>query len=41
MGWLATSAIFWIFVILGCMVAFIVRYERPVSFTVQQQYNLF
>ena len=35
------SAIFWIFVILGFMVVFIIRYERPVNFTVQQQYKIF
>lgn len=35
------SALFWIFVILGFMVLFIIRYEKPVNFTVQQQYQLF
>lgn len=36
-----SNAIFWIFLILGTMVLFILRFERPVNFVVDQIYHLF
>jgi hypothetical protein len=41
MGILMSNALFWIFLILGTMVLFILRYERPVNFVVDRIYNLF
>lgn len=41
MGIMASSAIFWILLILGGMVLFILRYERPVNFVVDKTYKLF
>jgi hypothetical protein len=38
---LMSNAIFWIFVILGSMVLFILRFERPVNFVVDRIYKLF
>lgn len=38
---LMSNAFFWIFVILGAMVLFILRYERPVNFVVDKIYHLF
>jgi hypothetical protein len=38
---LMSNALFWIFVILGSMVLFILRYERPVNFVVDKIYHLF
>jgi len=38
---LMSSALFWIFVILMSMVVFILKFERPLTFVVDQQYNLF
>lgn len=41
LGLLMSNAFFWIFLILGGMVLFILRYERPVNFVVDRIYNLF
>jgi len=38
---LTSSAFFWIFVILAKMVLFILRYERPASFQLDQHYHIF
>jgi len=38
---IASNALFWIFVILGSMVLFIMHYERPVNFVVDKIYHLF
>lgn len=41
LGALMGNAFFWILAVLGFMVFFIMKYERPVNFTVQQQYQIF
>lgn len=38
---LMSSALFWIAVILGAMVLFILRYEKPVDFFVDNYYHIF
>lgn len=38
---LMSNAFFWIFVILGTMVLFILRYEKPLNFVVDKTYHLF
>ncbi len=40
-GLLLTNAIFWILLILGGMILFIVNFEKPVNFAVDKVYNIF
>lgn len=36
-----SSALFWVFFILGAMVLFILHYERPADFGVNNGYHIF
>lgn len=37
----ASSALFWVFALLAGMVGFILYYEKPVNFVVNNNYKLF